>query len=288
MINKAVFVFAPGENHLCYLDRVFQSIDKHISIDYGFCVLLPDENSSVCSKFPVKTKVISESDLKVCDSVYFREGRADIPAFATYAQLLIPKYFSEYSKILFMEVDQIVQKDLAKFWHQCFSEDIKLGAVRSRNSDGSFANPPELFRKVVPGGAYYNMGVVLVDTLFWNENSFTDRCFSECKIQKECHGDRFNFYAQGAMNNALHEYVTDLGFEYNVTGLGYKKDYDQETLKTAVILHWSGPRKPWELDGLYKEWYFSSYGRLSVLIDKSHIFVEYVLGKLRSFARRDG
>jgi lipopolysaccharide biosynthesis glycosyltransferase len=102
---------------------------------------------------------------------------------------------------------------------------------------------------------------------------------NECKIQKDTQGNRFEFYAQGAMNNALHEYVIDLGFEYNVTGLGFKCDYDPSILNNAVILHWSGSRKPWHINGKYKELYYSNYGILSKLIDKTRLFIHNILTK---------
>lgn len=285
MQDKAIFIFAPGDNHIQHLEPVFRSIAKHITTGYEFGVLLPDASCSVKSEFPVVTKVISESDLALCNQLYFQESRVDIPPFATYAQLLIPKYFSEYPKILFMEVDQIVKQDLAQLWQRFDSEDIKLGAVRSRNSDGSFGTPPKSFLRVAPEGHYFNMGVVLVDTAFWLEKDYTEKCFSECRKQKESNGARLEFYAQGAMNNALHEYVTGLDFKYNVTGLGYKTDHDPKILDDAVILHWSGSRKPWVLDGLYKRLYYPDYGRLSEFSDKGRLIFRSSVRGPRKFAR---
>gem|GEM_PF-3340242 len=276
MEDKAVFVFAPGKNHIKYLERVFQSIDRCITIKYELCVLLPENNYSFYSDYPVKIKVISKADLNLCNQIYFQETRKDIPAFATYAQIFIPKYFSEYKKILFMEVDQIVQKDLSYLWEKSILDDIKIGAVRSRDSNGNLLIPPESFRKIAPNGAYFNMGVVLIDTEFWVKNNFTEKCLNECKIQKDTPGNRFEFYAQGAMNNVLHEYVIDLGFEYNVTGLGFKCDYDPSILDNAVILHWSRSRKPWHINGLYKELYYSNYGILSKFIDKIRLFINNI------------
>lgn len=278
MEDTAVFVFAPGENHIKHLERVFQSIDRSITIKYELCVLLPKKNYSLCSDYPVKVKVINKADLNLCNQIYFQETRTDIPAFATYAQIFIPKYFLEYKKILFMEVDQIVQKDLSQLWKKCIIDDIKIGAVRSRDSNGKLLLPPESFRKIAPNGAYFNMGVALIDTEFWIKNNFTEKCINECKIQKETYGKRFEFYAQGAMNNALHEYVIDLGFEYNVTGLGFKSNYDPSIIKNAFILHWSGPRKPWLTNGFYKELYYSNYGIFSHFIDKTRSY-QYVLTK---------
>ncbi|MEA5620672.1 glycosyltransferase [Cronbergia sp. UHCC 0137] len=274
--NLAVFVFSPGENHIRYLERVFDSIADTIRIDFKFCVFLPRTDIKVKSKYPICTKTISPEDIILCQDLYYQEGRADIPSFAAYAQLFLPKYFSEYSSFLFMEVDQIVRKDLAPLWQQCVNDDVKLGAVRSQGVDGSYLAPPDSFKKLHPDGCYHNMGVVYVNTNYWNQNDFFNKCIYELKLQKDSSGERLDFYAQGAMNNAIHQYVSDLDHKYNVTGLGYQENIQKEILEGAAILHWSGSRKPWHPDGMYKNFYYNNYrgGLLSIIEKFGFMFVK--------------
>lgn len=279
--EKAVFVFSPGENHLRYIEPVLDSIVKNLTVPYQFCVLLPAEKCGLQSKYPILKKVISESDLKKCEDWYWQEGRADIPPFAAYAQLFIPTYFSEFPALLFMEVDQIVKGDLASLWRQCLHENIKLGAVRSQAADGSFGFA-DSFKRLHPAGRYYNMGVVFVNTKAWNDLDFSVRCIEELLLQKKQRGWRLEFYTQGAMNNALHEYVTDLDYRYNVTGLGYKEDILEDHLKSGVILHWSGSRKPWCRNGLYKEYYYNNYSRYHAVRDKVEDILVTGLNRIRA------
>ena len=47
-----------------------------------------------------------------------------------------------------------------------------------------------------------------------------------------------------------------LELKYNFMGLGGGTGYTNEVLSEQVILHWNGKRKPWNADGLYKNFYY--------------------------------
>lgn len=272
--DQVVFAFSPGENHLCHLEHVLDSIARYLTLPYQVCVLLPSEACVLESKHPILKKVISQEDLALCQDWYWQEGRTDIPPFAAYAQLFLPKYFEEFPAFLFMEVDQIVRGDLAQLWSKCNRDRMKIAAVRSYTAIGQWWSA-DSFKKLNPGGSYYNMGVVYLNTSAWLTEGFTDRCIEELEIQKKQEGKRLEFYAQGAMNNALHEEVTNLDLQYNVTGLGYREDIPTDNLENGIILHWSGSRKPWLSNGLYKKYYYSKYTWIHWMKDKINNIIKY-------------
>ena len=184
--------------------------------------------------------------------IYTAEARTDLTYFI-YSQFYISKYFSNYKKIVFMEPDQLVKKDLALLWEKVWREDIKLAAVKSNAGEKTL----ETLRLIYPNEETktFNSGVVVVDTEYWNKNNFTELCIKECIKQKNANGTRYNFYQEGAMNIALQKEFTELDKSYNCMGLGWDLNVNKEDIEDAVILHWNGNHKPWLDCGLYKEYY---------------------------------
>ena len=191
-----------------------------------------------------------------------KEGRADIPPFGAYAQLMVPRYFSEFKKLLYLEVDQIVQKDLSSLWHHVYSEGIVLGAVRNLNGEtGEYIQPnDENFTSKYPGATYFNTGVFLFDTNYWESNSLEDLCLSYVAKQRDSLGNEYMYYAQGAINHALASTISSLKEKYNWTGLGYRDGIPSAFLNNASILHWNGPSKPWISGSNYQSYYLESSG----------------------------
>lgn len=256
-MSNAVFIFTPSHAQHEHLEMVFDSIAKYISIPYQFCLFTDKVSKDFTSKHNVIIKTISEKDLKKCEHYYLREGRADIPPFSAYAQFLLPRYFSEYESFLYMEVDQIVRGDLAKLWLECRANKPPLAAAIFL--DHNFKQTTvHSFNKINPNAKCFNTGVLYVDVNYWLTHNFESLCFDELRLQLESNGKRFEFYAQGAINNALHTYIYEFPWIYNVTGLGHVRGLNISILKSAKILHWTGSRKPWKFDGLYRDLYYEN------------------------------
>jgi len=259
-----VYAFSTGRNHAPFLRPVIQSILKNCTGPKPhFCILLPPGQTQIDIGYDCTVRIISDDDFRLCEKNYFQEGRADIPPFAAYSQLMIPRYFPSFSKILFLEVDQVVQHDLLPLWQLIYSKDIKLGAVRSLDGKTGLLNhkvSDEFFASSYPNSKYYNMGVFLFDTQYWISDNLEKRCMSFVAKQIESQGHSYKFYAQGAMNCALHDDITDMDSIYNWTSLGFRNDIPSDLLDKAAILHWSGPLKPWHENGLYKKYYLKETG----------------------------
>ena len=259
-----VYAFAPGLNHLPYLRPIINSIIRNCSEESPhFCILLPCKQARLAIDADCTFKIAHDSDVRLCSEMYYQEARADIPPFAAYAQLMIPRYFSEYHKILYIEVDQVVQKDLHFLWQTVYKNDVKLGAVPyfdGRTGQVFSEIDDEFFRAAKPKSKYFNTGVFLFDTDYWITNRIEEKCFEYVRKQKDSGGQVYRFYAQGAMNRALASEITSLDHAFNWAGLGYMHDIPPKLLDEATILHWNGGRKPWMEDGLYRSRYVKASG----------------------------
>lgn len=279
-----VYAFAPGSNHIPYLEPVIKSILRNCKgATPHFCILLPCEQNSVPVYANCTFKIISDEDLDLCKRLYFQEGRADIPPFAAYSQLMLPRYFSEFKKILFLEVDQVVQHDLSPLWAKIAKEDIKLAAVRTLDGQtGDYIKTSDhFFTEENPGASSYNTGVFLFDTEHWIANSLEDKCLDYVKKQQQSKGQTYKFYAQGAINLALHDQINDFDPIYNWTGLGWLDSIPSHLLDQASILHWNGPSKPWLEDSRYRAYFLQASGMSSTEIGR------LVLADLRAQGVKD-
>lgn len=256
-MDKAVFIFTPSHMQQQYLETVFDSIAKHISIPYQFCLFTDEVRDDFQSKHDVVIKTVSEGDHSRLKSMYFKEKRGDIPAFSAYAQLIMPRYFKEYESYIYMEVDQIVRGDLAPLWKLCLDSNAPLAAAPFLDQDFVRTTVDSLYR-VDPRAKCYNTGVLFVNVDQWIDMQFEEKCFDELELQKETNGQRLDFYAQGALNNALHSYIHEIDLIYNMPGFGGVRGISAERISSAVVLHWTGSKKAWAKDGLYKDLYYSN------------------------------
>ena len=255
-MDKAIFIFTPSHRQQQYLEYVFDSIANFISIPYQFCLFTDKLNDNFTSKYNIDIRIVNKEDLNLLEKNYYPEKRSDIPAFSAYAQFLIPKYFSNYDAFIYMEVDQIVKGDLANLWNMCIEKSVPLAAAAFLDDD--FARiTVESFNNIHPGAKCFNTGVLYVDVKFWLKYGLEDLCFKELAIQKVSEGTRLDFYAQGAINNALHLFIYEIPWVYNTPGFGSVRGIPTKIIENAKILHWTGPRKPWCEDGLYKDLFYS-------------------------------
>jgi lipopolysaccharide biosynthesis glycosyltransferase len=260
-MNDLIICFIIDNNLINHIKIVIQSILRYSSIPVHFCILTDDISTqqnihTVMSDILIDKNydifTLNDADKNRMKEIYIPESRTDLTYFI-YSQLYLPHYVSKYKKFLFMEPDQIVQKDLATLWKKAWKEDIKLAAVKSNAGEITL----DTLRTMYPTEEIktFNAGVVLVDTEYWNNNNFTDLCVYECLKQKELNGTRYNFYQEGAMNLALQKYFIELDKSYNCMDLGWRQDLIKGEINNAIILHWNGNKKPWLECGLYKEYY---------------------------------
>jgi lipopolysaccharide biosynthesis glycosyltransferase len=96
---------------------------------------------------------------------------------------------------------------------------------------------------------------MVIDTAYWNSLKLREKCFECAEIQKNSGGTYYDYYAQGALNYAIAKKIQKIPFKFNFTQLGWNPHIPTNHIAKACILHWSGPRKPWNENGLYKDWY---------------------------------
>ncbi len=167
-------------------------------------------------------------------------------SLATYLRLLCPILIpTNIDKILYLDCDMIVS-DIKELWDTDISN-FGIGVVK----DESYLEQDKYFRLGIEEKyPYFNAGMLLINLNYWRENKVMERCF-ECIKEKY---ENLLFHDQDTLNVVLQNKVKYLPIKYNFqTAFLYscaqlpsrEKVEVMETVPNPVILHYTGPSKPW-------------------------------------------
>ncbi len=170
-----------------------------------------------------------------------------------YARIFIPDIFKHVTnKGLYLDTDLIIKRDVKDLYN------IELGEytcasplTRDLKQFMNFPDEiPELNIKINNDINGFNAGVYLFSLKLWREKNLSQKSVQILiynlthKIMR--HG------TQPLMNLIFNGCTKNIDPRWNYTGLGWERNLDPEELRKAYILHWSGPKKPWLENGLYK------------------------------------
>lgn len=164
--------------------------------------------------------------------------------YITYARIYMPKVLkAQTDRYIYIDADAMCIHSLDSLWH------YDLGG----KAFGAAEDAPETAEYRISyiklkNHKYFNDGIMLVDVNEWEKQRVTERAFELQDEPKE----RFLGHDQDIMNLTMDGDVCFLPRIYNI--LGHHEDYfDRDD---AVIIHWAGRRKPWQMVCMSydKEW----------------------------------
>lgn len=202
----------------------------------------------------VKINIIDVSSLNSSENV----TELDIHvSTAAVIKFFIPLLFSNYEKVLYVDGDTLILKDLADIT-QCDIGDNYIGAVSDINA---FYYKKKYYtdRLKCAMSNYYNSGVMLFNIKSCLADDISNKLF-EYRI----HGIN-DFMDQDALNVVMNPRIYSFPLSFNTisTCVRYadiehvKKYYPNEItytddyLSTAYIYHYASPEKPWKYNDVY-------------------------------------
>lgn len=188
---------------------------------------------------------INKNDLKNCP---IRVG--DHISIAAYFRILLSQILpADVHKVLYLDCDIIVLKDLDELWNIGIEGDA-IGAVLAMSAQNiRHYNRLDYDMKL----EYFNSGVLLINLDYWRENDISLKVLKYINKNPE----KLLYHDQDALNYVLKENKVNLPLKYNVQDGFYWRDpfiaksHWEEMYAAAadpVILHYTGRLKPW-----YKE-----------------------------------
>lgn len=169
----------------------------------------------------------------------------DGPTLATYYRLFLTEIIpNTIDKVLYLDGDIIVRKQLLPLWNVDLANNA-IAAVSDISPDNQHACNRLDY---APSLGYVNAGVLLINLQYWREHNASNM-FSE---YIESHYDKIVLHDQDVLNYVFRDNKIMLPYEYNFQQdylLNEKIIWNKEAVyrakKDPVIVHFSGPIKPW-------------------------------------------
>ena len=156
---------------------------------------------------------------------------------AAYYRILVPEILPNLHKILYLDCDIIILKDLAELYNTDINNYI-FAAV-----EDYFTEKDRHLELNMPMNAkYFNSGVMLINLDKWRESNMSEKVINFIRENPT----KLKLYDQDAMNAVMWNYYLCIPIKYNyVTALLKKQKDDYQNIeKECVVIHYAG-NKPW-------------------------------------------
>ncbi|MBQ8451293.1 MAG: glycosyltransferase family 8 protein [Clostridia bacterium] len=171
-----------------------------------------------------------------------------------YYRVLVPSIMSEYTKVLFLDADLIVEDDVAKLFQVDLSNNL-IGAIR--DYEGIAACYSHNFERtkyrineigITNFDNYFASGVMLLNIEEFNSKFDTTNLLNLAisKDWKQYDQDLFNYVAKDSVVilDAAWDFMEDQDGSYAKLPEHLFNEY-LESEKNPKIIHYAGTRKPW-------------------------------------------
>ncbi|KAL6538565.1 hypothetical protein OROGR_012553 [Orobanche gracilis] len=183
----------------------------------------------------------------------------------------LPEIFPKLGKVLFLDDDIVVQKDLSGLW----SLDLKgrvVGVVETCGQSFhrfdrylNFSNPI-ISKKFDPRACGWAFGMNIFDLDEWKKQSITDVYHKWQNLNQDRLLWKLGTLPPGLITfwNRTHA----LDKSWHVLGLGYNPNVSQKDIERAAVIHYNGNLKPWLEIGIPK---FRNYWQKFVDYDHQYL-----------------
>ncbi|KAK4481244.1 hypothetical protein RD792_012127 [Penstemon davidsonii] len=161
----------------------------------------------------------------------------------SHSHYLIPKIFQNLEKVVVLDDDIIVQRDLSALWN------LDMGGKVNGAVQFCALKLFHLKNYMSSSGIDYNScawtsGVNLIDLSRWRTRNLTEKY--QRLVQEMSRDDGLSETTTlSASLVTFQGLVYDLEESWILSGLGHNYGMDLEALKTAAVLHFDGSMKPW-------------------------------------------
>lgn len=275
--NKTVpIVFNCDNNFVKYFAVTLQSILDSSSNSFNYDIIVLQTDISETNKKILKNMIANKKNFSVrffnmsdYEQVYSISEFTTLRHVKTaaYYRLFIPKIFSAYSKIIYLDSDLIVKQDPAKL----FEIDLK-GSACAAVSDLCLSLVKESEEICFPGiynyaknvlnftnwQNYFNSGVMVYDIQKILSKGYFEKFIRIAKVNNQF------FHDQNVLNSVLQNDVFLLEDLWNVQINGTSSYFSLQYIlnpEDGKILHFCSPQKPWNTPDIFCTTYWWDYAK---------------------------
>ncbi|KAK1264272.1 putative galacturonosyltransferase 6 [Acorus gramineus] len=169
----------------------------------------------------------------------------------------LPQVFPSLNKILFLDHDVVVQRDLMKLWKVNMKGKVN-GAVETCSADNSFHRlgtyvnfkEPSLAESFDPNACTWAFGMNMFDLRKWRQRKLMDIYHKWLQM-----GNRSLLMKEGTLplgQLTFYNQTVALDRRWHVLGLGNDPTVERGAIERAPVVHYDGNMKPWLEIGIPK------------------------------------
>lgn len=169
-------------------------------------------------------------------------------SIACYLRLLSPSLLPDLDKVLYLDCDLVVNGSINELWNLDISN-YSMAALQDATL--SYEIVKDYIKYDYYKEGYINSGVLLINLKYWRENNIQEKLvnFLNTHIVRLPDQDALNIILHGTIKFLHPKWNCHVGyFAFPPLVINEQKKYIKELWNKAVIIHFTGPAKPW-----YKE-----------------------------------
>jgi lipopolysaccharide biosynthesis glycosyltransferase len=209
--------------------------------------------------FILQSEDVSDDDCKILNDIvssfpsssiqYISLGQNFSGAFeirgiskASYYRLLIPWLIPQYDKVLYLDGDIVVMRNISELYNHEIGNNYIAGVAPFKYDGHSYHD--YAFKLGLKATDYINAGILLINSKKMRQDNLKDSLMEEAK-------KKYTFLDQDILNVVCKDKIALLPWKYNYT----PHTTLSEEPENICIYHYAGP-KPWNiLTGHWIEWY---------------------------------
>ncbi|KAL2339305.1 hypothetical protein Fmac_013751 [Flemingia macrophylla] len=218
-----------------------QNIEDFTWLNSSYSPVLKQLGSPSMIDYYFKThRASSDSNLKFRNPKYL--------SILNHLRFYLPEIFPKLNKVLFLDDDVVVQKDLTGLWSIDLKGNVN-GAVETCGESFhrfdrylNFSNPL-IAKNFDPRACGWAYGMNVFDLVQWKRQNITEVYHNWQKLNHDRQLWKLGTLPPGLIT--FWKRTFPVHRSWHVLGLGYNPNTNQKEIERAAVIHYNGNMKPW-------------------------------------------
>ncbi|KAM7510209.1 hypothetical protein LguiB_009084 [Lonicera macranthoides] len=221
-----------------------KSVEDYTFLNSSYVPVLGQKDSVNLQKFYFENR--AEKATKDVNNLKFKDPK--YLSMLNHLRFYLPEMYPKLHRILFLDDDVVVQKDLTTLWNIDLNGKVN-GAVETcfgsfhRFSQYLNFSHPLIREKFNPKACAWAFGMNIFDLDAWR----SEKCTDQYHYWQNLNEDR-TLWKLGTLPPGLITFYSktkSLDKSWHVLGLGYNPSISMDEINNAAVIHFNGNMKPW-------------------------------------------
>ncbi|KAK4364246.1 hypothetical protein RND71_015604 [Anisodus tanguticus] len=222
-----------------------ENVDEFKWLNSSYCPVLRQLESAAMKEYYFKG---SHSTSLSAGSSNLKYRNPKYLSMLNHLRFYLPQIYPKLDKILFLDDDIVVRKDLTGLWSVNLHEKVN-GAVETCGQSFhrfdkylNFSNP-HIAKNFDPNACGWAYGMNIFDLKEWKKRDITGIYHKWQNMNEDRVLWKLGTLPPGLMT--FYGLTHPLNKSWHVLGLGYSPSIDKSEIENAAVIHYNGNMKPW-------------------------------------------